>query len=202
MGPVPDPKRDQERLFRIFNTPRVTISSCNIKPGLRLKSFRINWLQFALGFLFLLAGSLEYLFNRQPGSAYFLNPIRTIVLSVHATINPYGPLGFLAPDFFHPLAFALMSMALLPGTLKARTMICLAWLGVDAAMELAQNYGAALAEYLPRWIKKVPVIENLDNYLVYGTFDVCDLIAIAAGILTAFGIGQLTKGGISEAATT
>ena len=160
-----------------------------------MKSLKINKLQFILGFIFLLAGTLEYLFSRPPGSAYFLNPFHSIVLSLHDKINPFGGLGFLAPDFFHPLAFALMCMALLPDTVKNRAFICLAWFTINASLELAQKFGSTLAEYLPQWIEKIPVLENLADYLSRGRFDKYDVLAITGGILTAFLIGQLTSGG-------
>lgn len=163
-----------------------------------MKSLRINKLQFALGFLFLLAGTLEYIFSRPPGSAYFLMPFHSIVVSLHDKFNPFGALGNVAPDFFHPLAFALMCMALLPDTFKHRMAICLAWFGINVAFELTQKYGSTLVAYLPKWIEKTPVFETLPNYLNYGTFDNCDLLAIAAGSLAAFFAGHLTKGGKND----
>ena len=164
-----------------------------------MKSLKINKGQFALGALFLMAGSLEYIFSRPPGSVYFLHPFHSIVLSLHDKFEPFGELGFVAPDFFHPLAFALMCMALLPDTFKHRAAICLAWFGIDAALELAQKYGGALIKFLPPWIEKIPVAENLPNYLSKGTFDIFDLLAISAGGLAAFLIGYLTKRGKSDA---
>jgi len=77
----------------------------------------------------------------------------------------------------------------------------LAWFGINGALELAQKYGNTLAEFLSRWIYKIPVIENLPNRLILGTFDGYDLLAIAAGTLTAFLIGQLTKGGKNDERT-
>lgn len=164
-----------------------------------MESVRINKIQLLAGTLFLFAGTLEYLFNRPVGSAYFLSPINGAVLYLHNMVNPYGKLGFVAPDFFHPLAFALICMALLPNKLRYRIAICLAWFGIDAALELAQKYGTHLAVYLPQWFEKIPVIENFQNYLVHGTFDSHDVLAIGCGTLTALIIGQLTKGGHNNA---
>lgn len=143
--------------------------------------------------MFLLAGTAEYIFNRPPGSAAFLNPFHTTVLSLQGKIIPFGKLGFLAPDFFHPLAFALLCMALVPDSFKNRVAICLAWLGIDASLELAQKFGPTLAGYLPRWVDTIPVLENLPSYLISGTFDILDILAISCGAATALLIGQLTK---------
>jgi hypothetical protein len=156
--------------------------------------FRINKLQFTLGVLFLLAGMMEYIFSRPPGSAYFLIPFQSIAGSLHDRIDPFGSIGFLAPDFFHPLAFALMCMALLPNTLKHRLAICLAWMVADGSLELAQKYGSSLAASIPGTVKNIPIIETVSGYLRFGTFDPFDLMAIVAGTLTAFLIGHLTKG--------
>jgi hypothetical protein len=160
-----------------------------------LNSLKFNKLQFLLGVLFLLAGTLEYIFSRPPGSVYFLIPFQSMVVNLHDQFNPFGAWGFLAPDFFHPLAFALMCMALLPDTFKHRLAICLAWFGINATLELTQKYGSTLVAVLPQWIEKIPVFDTLPNYLIHGTFDNYDLLAFAAGSLTAFFTGHLTKGG-------
>ena len=120
------------------------------------------------------------------------------MVSLHDKFNPFGALGSVAPDFFHPLAFALMCMALLPNTVKHRLAICLAWIGVNGSLELAQKYGSTLAAAIPGSIENIPVIETVHGYLRCGTFDKFDLLAIIAGALTAFFIGHFTKGGKNE----
>ena len=164
-----------------------------------MNSLGINYKRLFFGALFLVAGTLEYLCSRPPGSAVFLEPFQPIIHILHDKINPYGKLGFLAPDFFHPLAFALLCMALLPDTLRNRIGICVAWLGIDAAFELAQKYGTYLSAFLPGWFENVPLLENLDHYITSGTFDVLDLLAITCGALTALLIGQLTKKELQDA---
>lgn len=153
----------------------------------------VHPIRLAAGLLFLLAGTLEYLFSRPPGTAYFLTPFVGVVQSLHNQFDPFGKLGFLAPDFFHPLAFALLCMALVPDTPKNRVAICLAWLGIDTLLELAQNVGPELASRLPEWAEKIPVMNNIDSVLTSGTFDVQDILAIACGAATALLIGQLTR---------
>lgn len=48
-------------------------------------------------------------------------------------------------------------------------------------------------EYIPQWFEKVPILENLRNYLVNGRFDIYDLVAIGLGSLTAFFVGELVS---------
>lgn len=159
-----------------------------------------NRVQFSLGFLCLTAGSLEYVFRRPPGSTVFLSAVQPLVSTLHGTVDLYGRLGDVAPAFFHPLGFALMTMALLPPGRSARWMICSAWLALDSAMELAQLAGHRAASWVPSWFERIPILENLNDFLVRGTFDVYDLAAGALGAATALGLGKLTEGGFGEPA--
>ena len=161
-----------------------------------LEYFVINKRQFLLGVLFLVAGTLEYLISRPTGSTYFLQPFSSILSYFHDLPNLYREFGFFAPDFFHPLAFSLMSMAFLSNKRGSRVFICFAWFSIDAVLELGQKYGAQLLDYLPQWLERLTITENLRNYLIYGTFDNFDLLAITLGSITAFVIGEsINKGG-------
>jgi hypothetical protein len=155
-----------------------------------VESFKINRKQLLVGILCLSLGTIEYLVSRPIGSAYFLNKFKALQSILHHFPNLYGKLGMFAPEFFHPLAFSLICMAFVSSR-KSRMMICFAWFGVDSVFESSQKYGPQLVEYLPKWFGKVPILENLGNYLVNGRFDINDLIAIGLGSLTAFFIGEL-----------
>lgn len=164
-----------------------------------MESFRINKKQLIIGILFLLAGTMEYLVARPIGSTYFLYKFKVIQSFFHHMPNLYGKVGIFAPEFFHPLALSLISMALF-STRKARMVICIAWFTVDSMFELGQKYGTQLLEWSPKWFETVPILENLENFLVNGRFDIYDLMAISLGSLSAFFIGELTskKGRINE----
>jgi len=156
----------------------------------------INKRQFLLGVLFLVAGTLEYLISRPIGSTYFLQSFTSILSYFRDLPNLYGKFGFFAPDFFHPLAFSLISMAFLSNKRGSRALICFAWVSIDATLELGQKYGTQLLDYLPHWLGKASITENLRKYLIYGTFDICDLLAITLGSITAFVIGEsISRGG-------
>lgn len=159
----------------------------------------INRRQFLFGILFLFAGTLEYIIGRPTGSTYFLQPFTSILFYFRDAPNLYGKLGYFAPDFFHPLAFSLISMAFLSNKRGSRLFICFAWFSIDSMLEFGQKYGVQLLDYLPQWLEKVPITENLKNYLIYGTFDICDVLAITLGSITAFVIGELLKKGGNNA---
>ena len=164
-----------------------------------MESTKINKTQLVLGCLFLLAGTIEYLVSRPMGSTYFLAKFEAIQSFFHHMPNVYGKLGLFAPEFFHALALCLISMAFFSSR-RSRITICLAWFSIDSVFELGQRYGAQLAAHIPQWFDKVPVLENLRNYLVNGKFDLYDLVAIGLGSLTAFFTGELMskKGGSHE----
>ena len=155
-----------------------------------LESTKINKTQLVLGCLFLLAGTIEYLVSRPIGSAYFLAKFPALQSFFHQAPNVYGKLGVVAPEFFHALGFCLISMAFF-STRKAKISICILWFSIDSVFELAQKYGTHLAGYIPKWFESVPILENLTNYFMYGTFDIYDLVAIGLGSLTAFFLGEL-----------
>jgi len=184
---------------RYKNNPKVAKNYCATLRVIFMKSFRINKKQLIIGISFLLAGTMEYLVSRPIGSTYFLYKFKSIQLFFHHMPNLYGKMGIFAPEFFHPLALSLISMALVSSR-KSRMAICIAWFTVDSMFELGQKYGTLLMEYLPKWFGTVPILENLKSYFVNGRFDICDLIAIGLGSFTAFFIGELIskKGGSNE----
>ena len=155
-----------------------------------MESFRINKKQLLLGILFLLAGTMVYLVDRPIGSTYFLYKYRSIQIFFHQMPTLYGKLGMFAPEFFHPLAFSLISMSLISSR-KSKVMICFIWFSIDSIFELGQKFGIELAENLPKWCVTVPTIKGFIDFFVYGTFDFYDLVAIGLGSLTAFLILEL-----------
>jgi hypothetical protein len=157
------------------------------------ESIRVNRLQLLSGIAFLCLGLMEYLASRPAGSAYFLEKLHSFLPSLSTGYHPFGKLGGFAPDFFHPLGFALISMAFFAGR-SSRVVLCLVWLGIDAVFEIAQAFGHTLAQHVPLWFSHIPVLDNLASYLRKGTFDVFDLVAIALGSTTAFIIGELLAG--------
>lgn len=175
----------------------MTIGNANGLFGEYLEVIRpkeINLIQLAVGILCLAAGTLEYLAGRAWGSTYFLALVEDWIVRSPRMPSPYGSWGYFAPDFFHPLGFALISMAVAPKTRWWRVGICLAWFMIDGLFELAQKNGYLISTYLPSWLQKIPVLDQVQVYLEQGTYDFGDMVAIAAGSLAAMLIGELSKG--------
>lgn len=156
---------------------------------------RINKKQVLMGAVFLLAGTLEYLVSRPIGSTYFLYKFRSIHSFFYRMPDLYGNLGMFAPEFFHVLAFSLISMSLFSSR-TARITVCVVWFCLESTFELGQKYGPELTAYIPE--RLIP--GNLRDFFVNGTFDSYDVIAIGLGTLTAFFIGELlsSKGESNE----
>lgn len=157
--------------------------------GLAVSKTRVDKVQLLIGLLSLLAGALVYLISRPVGSAYFLLRLRTVHIFFNRLPDILGHLGFYAPGFLHTLAFSLISAAILWAK-KAKMAVCSVWLGIDLFFEVAQKFGHQIANYLPKRFAELPGIREIIGFLVFGTFDVYDLIAISIGGLLAIIIVQ------------
>lgn len=144
----------------------------------------VNKKLLLIGMIALIAGTLEYLLNRQVGSTHFLLRYESLHAFFYELPNFYGELGLYVPTFFHPLAFSLMSAAFVAGK-KSKVMLCIAWLGIDLLFEIGQTFGPELVDYLPQSFTTVPIIRDFVDFLMYGTFDIYDLVSISLGSLTA-----------------
>jgi hypothetical protein len=74
----------------------------------------VNLAQLAIGIMCLAGGALEYLTGRL-GNAYFLAPFERLSGVFRGFPSPFGAWGEFAPDFLHPLGFALVSRRWPPG---------------------------------------------------------------------------------------
>ena len=126
----------------------------------------------------LLAGMLVYLIGRPPGHAMWIPD-----LPIAPRPLLFGPIGAWLPSFVHPLAFALLTAAVLPAGSPWRYGGCAAWGAVDVAFELGQHAAleATWLDLAERGLAPVP----LARYFIHGTFDVADLVAAMAGALAA-----------------
>jgi len=140
--------------------------------------YSVNKYHVGAGLMFLLTGTLIYLFARPPQSALFLLLLKDLTPSLPHYSELLGPLNDVAPSFFHSLGFALLSMSIFPDK-HAQAGICLLWFVIESMIEL------------------LPLISNIleegkaVQFLTRGTFDPLDIVAIGFGCLCAFGIGQI-----------
>ena len=160
-----------------------------------------NFLQLMLGLGALLFGLMGYILGRPVDPTYLGSMISNLFGSIPFRINNYGTIGGVLPEFLHPFALALITMALFPqASRKVRAMICLFWLVVDLFFEIGQCFGHQIAQSMTKILPQGGVSELLINYFVRGTYDNLDILAICMGIISAFIINELTinKGGIGD----
>jgi len=124
----------------------------------------------AIGCAALSAGVLVYLTDRhgaRPGPAF-------------------GPVGQWLPSGVHALAFSLFTAAALGRGAARRRGACAAWCAINLAFEFGQH-----AAFKPHWAAAQavagdwPITGSVLRYLLAGTFDVGDLLAIVLGALAA-----------------
>ena len=150
----------------------------------------VNLRQFVTGWMVFAAGTAGYLFGRPLESAWFLREIRDVHAFVLVAPNLFGQLGWVAPSFFHTLAFSLISMAFLETT-RARALVCLSWFCVEGLFEWAQILGPQVFDQFPFWVLQTPLLGQLAGLSISGVFDIGDLLAISAGSLIAVLAGEL-----------
>ena len=130
-------------------------------------------------------GVLVYVFDRTAQSIYFLPE----ALSLNQqTGRVFGGIGDSLPTFVHVYAFILLTVVVdIPAGIKLMP-VCLGWFTLESLFEDAQFNPIAhwLASHTPNWFSGIPVLENTADYFLLGTFDVFDLLSIAAGTLAAY----------------
>ena len=131
----------------------------------------------AIAVVGLALGTSIYLFDRAPGHAVLIPHLGRVGAPL------FGAIGAWLPSFVHPLGFALLTAALLPGGSPWRYRGCAAWAAVDVAFEVGQHAAlkATWLDLAERGVAPVP----LARYFIHGRFDVADLVAAAAGALAA-----------------
>jgi len=148
-----------------------------------------NWPLVIAAFSVLVVGSLVYLLDRPADSVPFFSAI-----SLHG-LSPglFGRIGEHLPTFCHVFAFSLLTASWWGGGQRVALTACLFWFGIDTAFEAGQHAEVAdhLVRLLPGWFKHLPILRHADAYFLSGTFDVWDLISIAAGAAAAFLLATL-----------
>lgn len=149
------------------------VHEMGLSSGVRLKVA-------LLGVFALSLGVLIYLFERPAGSLYLLSSF----LPRFGGLDPWlGSMGGWLPDFLHPLAFSLLTAALLGITRFTAVVGSAAWWLTDSLFEIGQHpaLSSGIAAAMPSWTDGVPVLGNAAAYFFHGTYDPWDLVAIAAG---------------------
>ena len=140
---------------------------------------------FTVGFSALSVGVLIYVFDRQPEFIYFLPGWLSLNSQPGGLL---GNIGYNLPTFLHVYAFILLTAVVAVPSITKLIPVCLAWFTLDTLFEVAQIDPIAqwLAIHTPAWFAGIPFLENTSNYFLFGTFDVVDLMSIAAGTVAAY----------------
>jgi hypothetical protein len=147
---------------------------------------RVNYRQLFIGFSVLTLGALFYYFFRSSEHTYFLNQLG--IYSHPKNIFPpiILTIGYILPSFIHVFAFILMTASLIAGQKKGYLIICLTWFAIDVSFEVSQGLDNILIPIIPKWFSHIFLLENMRDYLLYGSFDYLDLLSIAVGSVTAY----------------
>lgn len=143
-----------------------------------------QWSLLISAFMVLAAGVAVYLFARDPQQVHFLagwwqaQPLHVAQIAA---------VGAWLPSFAHVYALSVVTAMLLKPSRRAVFKACLSWWVIDSLFEFGQHQALAplIAAALPKWFTHVPLLDHAGRYFLYGTFDIHDLLAIAAGALAA-----------------
>ncbi len=142
----------------------------------------------ALALLLLTTGIMVYTIDRG-GAAYFLPDWA----AGHTGPAIFGPLGDYLPTFVHPLAFILITAAILRPWPRLLPAICATWFVIECLFEVAQMapFDSRIAAAVPSWFDGVPVLRISADYFTRGTYDPLDILSIGLGTVMAYPIARI-----------
>ena len=176
---------------RLARHPSPLEQDCEqIRPpssGHQQRQILLNPLQFGLGCILLGVGlGFYYLYRTVPIALFELIGINTLNEPITPALAHH--LANSLPSFIHVLSLSLFTGALIrPGYLRYLG-VCLFWLLIDSAFEVAQAYGTAILAGFPQGWQDMPLLGALDDYLRYGAYDLMDMTAILLGACLAYGV--------------
>jgi hypothetical protein len=155
---------------------------------------RKNMLVIALGALCI--GVVFYALGRQHSHVYFLP---SWIPQSDYQLGIFGSLGDCLPTFIHVYAFILLTAIIAAPSIDKIIPICVAWFTLDSMLEIAQIDMIAkwISIHIPGWFTGIPFLENTENYFLLGTFDIHDLLSIAAGSVAAYLTVHITQEDLS-----
>lgn len=163
----------------IERNPQMTVRS--VSPPLLL-----NRMQFLIGILLLVTGSLIYVTDRAPEYIYFTRFFGLHLKMFGPDTRILGAFGLRLPAFFHVLSFSLITAAFMSAAKKQFLGISIGWFLINSIFELGQKYKHAAAGITPEFFDRLPFFENTRAYFLSGTFDWLDIAAAAFGAVAAY----------------
>ncbi|MBA4418195.1 MAG: hypothetical protein C0392_09850, partial [Syntrophus sp. (in: bacteria)] len=82
-------------------------------------------------------------------------------------------------------------IGLLSNTRKSRAFICLIFFLLNILFEMGQKYKIIFIKLIPQWFSSIPILENMRDFFLKGTFAIEDLIGITLGSLSAFACAEI-----------
>ena len=153
----------------------------------------LNRIQFLIGILLLVMGSLIYVTDRAPEYVYFTRFFGMHIKLFGPDTNILGSFGLWLPTFFHVLSFSLICAAFMSSSTKKYLSVCTGWFLINCCFEMGQKYKHTAAGITPDFFDHLPFFENTRAYFLNGTFDWLDILAAAAGAIVAFLTLMATK---------
>ncbi len=157
-----------------------------MEKNIKISEIVVNKIQFFIGIACLITGTLVYLVDRPPGSAYFLSQLNIDTHLIHSPQGLFGIIGNSLPAFAHVLSFILLTASLMHFSRINYLIICIFWLVIDSAFELGQKFDTFASGLVPEWFNGIPVLETTKNYFIYGTFDVFDMAGFLVGAIIGY----------------
>jgi hypothetical protein len=157
--------------FRILSAPHV-----DIEPRRRAS------ILIVMACAALALGTAVYFTDRRPADAMLLAAFKGL-----AGGGVFGTIGQWLPSFVHPFAFSLLTAAVLWPTAISRYGACAFWCAINIGFEVGQ-----LAPFKSHWVEALHsdagdwlITRSAINYLLRGTFDPEDVLAVVLGALSA-----------------
>lgn len=127
---------------------------------------------------------MVYSLSRQADTVYFL----PYWLSVHNTGFSSGLITNSLPSLLHVYIFILLSAVIAVPSISKLLPVCVFWFVFDTLLELAQLdlIATTIASQTHGWFTEIPILENVNNYLLFGTFDPLDIVFCLIGTLLAY----------------
>ena len=146
-----------------------------------------------MGLIFLFAGSLEYFTSRSWETVYFLSKFSFLEKYFHKMPDIFGSFGGNAPEFFHVLAFSLLTYSVISQNRKNLIIVCISWFAIDSLFEIGQKYSAFFHESLAEKFPDNSLITVFDDYFRNGSYDHFDLLATLFGSLIFIFLAEITS---------
>ncbi len=143
---------------------------------------RKNYSLYLVSIFTLGLGVLVYVLDRPVADVYmlpaWLADMQTAPGGLHDSL----------PSLLHAFAFCLLLLLTnRTAQISAKVWVCAGWWLIAVGLEFLQHSSISplFLQYSPGWLAKIPVLQNLPDYALRGTFDGWDILFAALGCAAA-----------------